>query len=103
MQTRSWTSGNYRYTETKEYDVIRRADIVSKGIPADGESKIEDALMEAIEPFDYSKMVPFNIGYLQGFYSEKYDQTPEDLSVRITNRFRDYMYQVSREYMQTKQ
>lgn len=85
------------------YDVRRQGVFKMNMVPFDGSKKINDRIMEAIEPFDYSKMVPFNIGYLQGFYSEKYDQTPEDLSVRITNRFRDYMYQVSREYMQTKQ
>ncbi len=85
-QTRSWTSGNYRYTETKEYDVIRRADIVSKGIPADGESKIEDALMEAIEPYDYSELKNFSMSYLSGFYADKYDVDKGQVFPRIRER-----------------
>lgn len=44
--------GNYNYTETKEYNVVRSGSIVLEGLPADGSRKIEDALMEAIEPFD---------------------------------------------------
>lgn len=72
-KVRTWSSGNYRYTETKEYDVIRRADIFADGIPADGESKIEDQLMEAIEPFDYNDAKDFSMSYLSGFFADKYD------------------------------
>ena len=79
-------TGNYRYTETKEYDVIRRADIVSKGIPADGESKIEDALMEAIEPYDYSELKNFSMSYLSGFYADKYDVDKGQVFPRIRER-----------------
>ena len=96
-QTRSWTSGGYRYTETKEYDVIRRADIVAKGIPADGESKIEDALMEAIEPYDYSELKNFSMSYLSGFYADKYDVDKAQVFPRIrercNNASKDYIRQ----------
>ncbi len=72
-KVRSWRSGNYRYTETKEYDVTRNAEIFTDGIPADGESKIDDLLMESIEPFNYSEAQPFSMSYLSGFYADKYD------------------------------
>ncbi len=85
-QIRSWTSGSYRYTETKEYDVIRNADIVTVGIPADGESKIEDALMEAIEPYDYNDTQKFSMSYLSGFYADKYDVDKAEVFPRIRQR-----------------
>ncbi len=83
---RSWTSGSYRYTETKEYDVYRDASIQFIGIPADGASKIEDALMEAIEPFNYDETVDFEMAYLSGFLSDKYDVNKAQVFPRVKNR-----------------
>lgn len=85
-KVRSWTSGKYRYTETKEYSVIRDADIITKGIPADGESKIDDLLMEAIEPFDYAHLKDFDMSYLSGFYADKYDVDKAGVFPRIRER-----------------
>lgn len=83
---RTWTSGNYEYTETKEYDVFRSAGLRFEGIPADGASKIEDQLMEAIEPFDYRGTKPFEMAYLSGFLSDKYDVNKSQVFPRVRNR-----------------
>lgn len=83
---RSWSSGSYRYTETKEFQIIRQADIRANGIPADGESKIEDLLMEAIEPYDYSELKPFSMSYLSGFFADKYDVDKAAVFPRIRER-----------------
>ena len=85
-KSRSWTSGGYRYTEVKEFDVFRDAGIHFHGIPADGTSKIEDELMEAIEPFDYDGAVDFEMAYLSGFLSDKYDVNKAQVFPRIRNR-----------------
>lgn len=85
-KVRSWTSGSYQYTETKEFDVYRSALLDLNGIPADGASKIEDALMEAIEPFDYSEVKDFEMAYLSGFLSDKYDVNKSQVFPRIRNR-----------------
>ncbi len=85
-QIRSWTSGNYRYTETKEFAVHRAADINFAGLPADGSSKIENELMEAIEPFNYEKAQPFDMTYLSGFLADKYDVPKANVFPRIRNR-----------------
>ena len=86
---RSWSSGSYRYTETKEYDITRTAEIFTDGIPADGESKIDDLLMESIEPFDYTALKPFSMSYLSGFYADKYDVDKQMVFPRIRNRASD--------------
>ena len=57
-----------------------------KGVPFDASIKIANKLMEAIEPFDYSEMVKFDNRYLQGFYADKYDQTPMDMMDRFIKR-----------------
>lgn len=83
---RSWTSDSYRYTETKEYNVVRRGMITANGIPADGESKIDDLLMESIEPFNYSELQPFSMTYLTGFFADKYDVDKAQVFPRIKTR-----------------
>lgn len=83
---RHWTLGNYRYTETKEYRIVRKANIFTDGIPADGESKIEDQLMEAIEPFDYADLHDFSMSYLSGFFADKYDVDKATVFPRIRQR-----------------
>ena len=57
-----------------------------KGVPFDASVKIANRLMEAIEPFDYKDMVKFESKYLQGFYADKYEQLPSDMTERITRR-----------------
>lgn len=85
-QVRSWTSGGYSYTETKEYRVVRNANIYTDGIPADGESKIDDLLMESIEPFDYKELKDFSMSYLSGFFADKYDVDKAEVFPRIRIR-----------------
>lgn len=84
--SRSWTSGDYRYTETSVYRLIRTGTVVTQGIPADGESKIEDALMEAIEPYDYNELRDFSMSYLSGFFADKYDVEKANVFPRIRER-----------------
>lgn len=85
-KTRTWTSGSYEYTETKEYAVSRKANVILKGLPADGASHIDDDLMEAVEPFDYQQIKPFEMQYLSGFLAEKYDMNMAAMFPRIQKR-----------------
>lgn len=83
---RSWTSGSYSYTETKEYAVVRAASLSFEGVPADGASKIDDDLMDALEPFDYSEMKPFSMSYLSGFLADRYDVDKAGVFPRIREK-----------------
>ena len=85
-KVRRWTSGSYDYTETKEFLVKRNGKLVAEGVPADGSKRIEDSLMEAIEPFDYSEMQDFSMSYLSGFFAEKYDMDDIMMLPNIKNR-----------------
>lgn len=81
------------------YEVKRKGTFKMRRVPFDGSIRISDRMMEAIEPFDYSEMVPYNIGYLQGCYAERYELTVDDMANRITTRFRDYMYDAAVNHM----
>ena len=42
--------------------------------------------MDAIEPFDYSEMVPFSVGYLPGYLTDRYDQGVKTCEARASKR-----------------
>ena len=86
VNKRSWREGDYMVTETSEYKIVRQGEVKIEGLPADGSQKIEDELMEAIEPFDYAKAEKFDMAYLSGFYADKYDVTKHEVFPRIRNR-----------------
>ena len=82
----SVTTGNEIITTT-EYYRIRRAGLVEfEKIPADASSKMPDAHMDAIEPYDYSELKPFSNAYLPGFLADKYDVEPEACYARADER-----------------
>ncbi|MCL1789476.1 MAG: hypothetical protein FWG33_03885 [Oscillospiraceae bacterium] len=83
---RNWTSGSYRYTETKEYIAVRDGEMKFDGIPHDASSRIDDVMMECIEPFNYNDTTDFKMSYLSGFIAEKYDVSKEDVYPRIKKR-----------------
>ena len=74
------------YCTTKYYEVTRQGDVEWKNIPLDGETRIDDKLMEAIEPFDFGKMIPYDYDYIPGFYADRYDQDAQALAKRATER-----------------
>lgn len=85
----SRTAGDKRYTTTKVYEVFRKARMTFKGIPADGSKKLDDELLDSIEPYDYTKFQPFTMSYFSGFYADKYDIDKADVFQRIMQRAKD--------------
>lgn len=87
-KSRTWSDGRYRYDETKFYDVERSGTEVFNDVPVDGSKEMPDDLMESLEPFDKSEMVPFNMGYLAGFLANKYNVSMEESKPRAISRIR---------------
>ena len=85
-RVRVWRSGDYRYRKTSHYLLLRRATAAFSGIPMDASTKMEDTLMESIEPFDYSQMVDFDTAYLSGFLADKFDVARDVGKERIRSR-----------------
>ena len=71
---------------TSHYSIKRSGDVEWKNIPLDGETRIDDKLMEAIEPFNFSNMIPYDYDYIPGFYADRYDQDAQALAKRATDR-----------------
>jgi len=91
-----WGDSNYRYTKTDTFRVERSASMHFAGIPADGSAKMDDRLMEALEPFDYKQMVDFSMQYLSGHFAESYDVDQKDAAKRVMPRMRSGVEQLMR-------
>lgn len=87
-RVRTWTTSSYNYTETSFYYVTCDGSMRFEKIPVDGSLKIDDALMDSIEPFDYSQMVDFDAAYLSGFLADRFDVNAEDSLPRASQRVR---------------
>lgn len=85
-KVRHWSDSNYNYTEIRHYNVYRSGSIGFANIPVDGSSKMDDAYMDGIEPFNYGDMTDFNPGYLLGYMADKYDVTAEQSFPRAETR-----------------
>ena len=88
-RVRHWSDSNYNYTETSHYRVIRAGGIGFQNVPVDGSTKMDDTLMESIEPFDLSDGVDFNTAYLSGFFADKYDVDAESSTGRANQRMKN--------------
>jgi len=87
-RVRAWSDSQYNYSETSHYAVIRAGSIGFERVPVDGSSKIDDILMESIEPFDFSGAVDFQTAYLAGYLADKYDVDSEESIDRANERIR---------------
>jgi len=84
----SWSSGNYDCTKTDYYSVYREGSLGFEKIPVDGSERMDDAYMDAIEPFDYRKLTGFQSAYLSGYLAEKYDVGADASKERAVKRMK---------------
>ena len=88
-QVRTWTEGDYKVTEIEEYRILREGEAQFQRIPVDGSTKMPDAHMDSIEPFDYGELTDFSTAYLPGFLAEKYDVDKNESQSRATERMEE--------------
>jgi hypothetical protein len=70
---------------------------IYENIPTDGSKKLEDSLMDALEPFDYKKLSPYNPAYMAGFFSEQPDEEKEATIPRAQERANKSMVEQMKE------
>jgi len=75
-----------RIITTDHFNLHRAGRVAFEKVPVDASSKMPDAHMDSIEPFDYSQLKPFSTAYLPGFFADKYDVTLEDSTLRADGR-----------------
>ncbi len=88
QKERKWSDQNFRYTEIKNYSVIRCGALSFENVPVDGSMKMDDTMMEALEPFDCKEAVEFQTAYLSGYLADKFDVDSEASIKRANERIR---------------
>lgn len=89
-RVRTYTRGDYIYTETKYYHIYRKVDLNYNKIPCDASKRMEDSLMDKLEPYQYDSLKNFEMPYLAGYSAEKYDFDHTVLLPRVKQRIDRY-------------
>ena len=88
-RTRTWSDSQYRYTETSHFAVTRAGGIGFENVPVDGSTKMDDTMMESLEPFNMADAVDFRTAYLAGYLADKYDVDAQTSIARANERIRN--------------
>lgn len=87
-RVRIWQQGDTEYTERQIYGMDRAGTLSFAHVPADGSRKMDDTLMESIEPYDFQEAVPFQPAYLAGYLADRYDVDMEERMNRARERIK---------------
>ena len=87
-KVKEWSDSEYNYKETSYYSVVRGGELSFESVPVDGSSKMEDELMESIEPFQIKDAVDFQTAYLAGYLANRYDVDHTQCKDRALERMR---------------
>jgi DNA-directed RNA polymerase subunit RPC12/RpoP len=90
-KVRNYTSGDYIYTETRHYDVYRDVNLDYIKIPVDASEKMNDKLMDKLEPYQYNNLKDFKTPYLAGYIAEKYNYDESQLLPRAKSKIENYI------------
>lgn len=82
--------GDTEYVHTDHFDVYREVKTTYNKVPADASEKMEDGIMDKLEPFNYESLKQFEMPYLSGFISEKYTFASDDMKERVEKRIHEY-------------
>lgn len=83
-----WSDSRFDYTRTSHYSLHRAGNMRFSGVPVDGSKKMDDALMESIEPYDLTQAVDFQTAYLAGYLADKYDVDSDSCNGRANDRIK---------------
>ena len=88
-RVRHWSDSRNNYTETAYFNCMRSGNMDFMNVPVDGSSKMDDTLMESIEPFNVAEAVPFNTAYMAGYLADKYDVDLDSSIPRANERVKN--------------
>lgn len=92
QRVNSFRRGDYVITETSHYSLLRDVSMDFAGVSADASRKMDDALMDSLEPFDLGEIKPFDIKYLSGYVADRFDVEAEDVKNRANLRMLNTAY-----------
>lgn len=86
IKGKEYRVGDYLMQDYKEYRLDRHVSLSFKDIPVDASEKMDDALMDSIEPFDMSEAKAFDIRYLAGYSADRFDVPAANIAKRAKGR-----------------
>ena len=96
-RSRTHYEGDDEVIETDHFTVERDGTMSFARVPVDGSTKMPDAHMDAIEPYDYEALVPFSVAYMPGFVANRYDEDCEACKARAERRMEESTVSALRE------
>ncbi len=90
-KVRTYTRGDYIYTETDYFHVYRQVSLNYMKVPTDASEKMNDGMMDKLEPYHYKDLKEFQMPYLAGYLAEKYNYDDNDLFHRVEGRVQRYV------------
>ena len=88
-EVHSYSTSKYNITETKHYLIDIDGNMRFQKVPVDASIKMDDDLMDSLEPYNYEELVDFETAYLSGFLADRFDDTPDDSLPRASARMRN--------------
>lgn len=79
-------SGDDKITTHKVYEIDTQGNGTFDNIPVDGSVKLDNMLMDALEPYSYDKITNYNPAYMAGYFAEQPDETAESTKPRADER-----------------
>lgn len=90
-RVRTYSKGDYIYTETQYYDIFRDIQLNYLKVPVDASEKMNDELMDKLEPYSYDQLKTFKTPYLAGYIAEKYNYDDEQLLPRAKDKISSFI------------
>ncbi|MBS4202431.1 TFIIB-type zinc ribbon-containing protein [Bacillus sp. FJAT-49732] len=90
-KVRTYTRGDYIYTETQFFDVYRDINLDYLKVPVDASEKMVDGMMDKLEPYHYTDLKDFKTPYLAGYIAEKYNYDDKELLPRVKSKIQGFI------------
>lgn len=81
------TVGSGKNSRTKYF--MREAECHFSNLSLDASSNLNDESSQRLEPYDMRDLKPFEVAYMSGFYSDRYDMSNEDLRSLASQRTKE--------------
>ena len=85
---KTYREGNYECTEIEYYDIHRDVSMSFQDLTLDASKRMANDLMDSIQPYDLTKIVPFDVRYLAGFVADRFDEASSESRQRSDARMK---------------
>ena len=89
-RVRSWRAGDYRYTETSKFHIMRHGEIHFEDIVTPAITEEDREMLDGILPYPSNSLQEFSMPYLSGFLAKKRNIEKESVREAVHARMLGY-------------